>query len=94
MHENLPFHLLTGDERHLSIRKFDDCEIRATYERQHGKCAHGTRCRTPGNDNGRHVFDISEMQGDHITPWSKGGKNIAENCQMLCVQCNRVKSDL
>ncbi len=87
-------YLLTGDERYLSIRKFDDREKRAAYERQQHKCAHGTRCRTPGNDDGKLVFEIGEMHGDHIKPWSKGGKTIAENCQMLCIPCNREKSDL
>ena len=33
------------------------------------------------------------MQADHITPWAKGGKTTAENCQMLCADCNRCKSD-
>lgn len=87
-------YLLTGDERHLSIRKFDDRDKRAAYERQNRKCANGTRCRTPGNDDGQHVFEIGEMEGDHIKPWSKGGKTIAENCQMLCLPCNRDKSSL
>lgn len=87
-------YLLTADERYLSIRKFDDREIRAAYERQHHKCANGIKCRTPGNTDGQRVFDIGEMQGDHIKPWSKGGKTIAENCQMLCIPCNRDKSDL
>lgn len=35
-----------------------------------------------------------EMQADHITPWAKGGKTVAENCQMLCADCNRRKSDV
>jgi len=87
-------YLLTGDERHLSIRKFDDRDKRAAYERQDRKCANGTRCRTPGNSDGQHVFEIGEMEGDHITPWSKAGKTIAENCQMLCIPCNRDKSGL
>lgn len=86
-------YLLTGEERHLSIRKFDDRDKRAAFERQAHKCANGTRCRTPGNSDGLRKFDIDEMQGDHITPWSRGGKTTAENCQMLCVACNRDKSD-
>ena len=86
-------YLLTYEERHLSIRKFDDREKRAAYERQKRKCSHGTRCRTPGNADGKKEFDIGEMQGDHINPWSKGGKTTADNCQMLCSPCNREKSD-
>lgn len=86
-------YLLTGDERTLSIRQFDDRDRRAAYERQQGKCANGARCRSPGNGDGQRVFTISEMEADHITPWSKGGKTTAENCQMLCAPCNRDKSN-
>jgi hypothetical protein len=87
-------YLLTGDERHLSIRRFDDREKRAAFERQNHKCAYGARCSTPGNNNGQRSFEMSEMEGDHITPWSKGGKTTAENCQMLCIACNRSKGGL
>ena len=41
--------------------------------------------------NSKH-FDIDQMEGDHITPWSEGGKTIAENCQMLCKEDHRRKS--
>ena len=87
-------YLLTADERHLSIRKFEDREKRAAFERQKNKCANGTHCRTPGNGDGKQKFDIDEMQGDHINPWSKGGMTVAVDCQMLCIPCNRDKSDL
>lgn len=76
-------YLLSGDERHLSIRAFDKRTIRATYEKQKGICP---KC-------GKH-FELSEMQADHITPWSKGGKTVPENCQMLCAGCNRKKSNI
>lgn len=74
-------YVLTGNERSLSIRTFNDREKREAYERQKGICS---VCR-------QH-FEIEEMEADHITPWSKGGKTIAENCQMLCKDCNRRKS--
>lgn len=85
-------YVLTGEERHLSIRQFDDNMKRAAYEIQNGRCASGTKCKTPGNDDGQRVFELAEMNADHITPWSKGGKTVAENCQMLCIPCNRDKS--
>ena len=33
------------------------------------------------------------MDADHITPWSKGGKTVLENCQILFKECNRRKSN-
>lgn len=74
-------YVLDGDERHLSIRAFDDNTKREVYELQKGICPH---CK-------KH-FDIEKMEADHITPWSKGGHTVKENCQMLCRDCNRKKS--
>lgn len=31
------------------------------------------------------------MQAAHIKPWSKGGRTVAENCQMLCKTDNLKK---
>ena len=76
-------YLLDGAEKHLSIRAFTQSMARAAYERQKGICP---IC-------GQH-FEITEMQADHITPWSKGGKTTSENCQMLCAECNRRKSNI
>ena len=69
------------DEHHLDIRAFDDNMKREVYERQEGICA---IC-------GNH-FEIELMEADHITPWRDGGRTVAENCQMLCRDCNRRKS--
>ncbi len=74
-------YILTGKEKFLSIRAFTDKMKREAYERQQGICTH---C-------GLH-FDLSEMEADHIDPWSRGGRTNALNCQMLCRNCNRVKS--
>jgi hypothetical protein len=73
-------YVLTRDEKYLAIRKFTEANRRAAYERQGGICP---RC-------GEH-FEIGEMEADHITPWSKGGKTNAANCQMLCLKDNRLK---
>lgn len=75
-------YLLTGDERKLSLRKFDRRDALAAYERQEHKCV---KCGE--------IFAFEEMEADHIDPWSKGGKTVPENCQMLCRRCNRRKSD-
>lgn len=31
-------------------------------------------------------------QGDHIIPWSQGGKTIYDNLQVLCISCHNTKS--
>ncbi|NLI22317.1 MAG: DUF262 domain-containing protein [Clostridiales bacterium] len=76
-------YVLTRNEKYLNIRAFTDSQKRAAYERQKGICP---RCN-------KH-FDLQAMEADHITPWSVGGKTSPENCQMLCLECNRRKSDI
>jgi 5-methylcytosine-specific restriction endonuclease McrA len=39
------------------------------------------------------TFEIEQMEADHITPWSEGGKTSIFNGQMLCRDCNRRKSN-
>lgn len=75
-------YVLTGDEKYLSIRAFSPNQKRESFEKQEGICV---KCEDK--------FDIEEMEGDHITPWIDGGKTISENCQMLCMKCNRTKSN-
>jgi len=73
-------YVLTRDEKHLAIRAFTPAMRRAAYERQGGICP---KCN-------KH-YEIDEMEADHITPWSKGGRTSADNCQMLCLEDNRRK---
>lgn len=74
-------YILTRKEKYLSIRAFSDEIKQKVYEIQKGICV---KCS-------KH-FPIYQMEGDHITPWHEGGKTIEKNCQMLCKDCNRVKS--
>ena len=74
-------YILTGEEKHLSLRAFSKAMKRKVYRKQEGICA---ICKEH--------FKIGEMEADHKTPWIEGGKTIEENCQMLCKKCNREKS--
>lgn len=74
-------YVLTGKEKHLNIRAFNDKQKREAYERQKGICV---VCKE--------YFELNEMEADHIDPWHSGGKTDAENCQMLCREDNRRKS--
>lgn len=73
-------YLLTGDERKLSLRAFTDEIKTKVYAKQAHKCA------ICGEE-----FEYNQMHGDHIVPWSKGGKTTEDNCQMLCRDCNLKK---
>lgn len=76
------YYVLDGNEKNLNLRQFRDNEKRTIYERQGGICP---IC-------GEH-FEIEQMEGDHIIPWSKGGKTEIDNLQMLCKKCNHEKSN-
>ena len=81
-HKGIYYYLFDRKESHLSLREFDDRMKRKKYEEQKGICPF---CKEH--------FEFSEMEGDHIIPWSKGGKTVYENLQMLCRMCNNTKSD-
>ena len=73
--------VLSGDMKYLNARNFSDTDKKWAYKKQGGKCSycHGE-------------FDISEMAGDYIRLWSKGGKTDRDNIQTLCASCNSKKS--
>ena len=77
-------YLLSGGakENKLSIRAFTESQKRAAYEKQGGICP------ICGESH-----EYEDMEGDHITPWSQGGKTTPDNLQMICKSCNRKKSD-
>lgn len=75
-------YVLNGDEKHLNIRQFTESQMQTAYQQQRKLCK---KCRKK--------FERKDMEGDHIKPWSKGGKTEPSNCQMLCKDCNRKKSD-
>ena len=52
------------------------------YNEQGGICSH---CGKHGT--------MSEMEADHVVPYSKGGKTEYSNLQILCRPCNRSKGN-
>jgi hypothetical protein len=76
-------YVLTGKEKFLNIRSFNDKQKREAYERQKGVCPD---CKKK--------WKIEEMEADHITPWHEGGKTKPENCKMRCKEDNRRKSGI
>ena len=73
-------YVLSGSERALSIRSFNDKMKREAYERQRGICPTCSK-----------HFELEAMEADHTTPWSQGGPTTADNCRMLCKADNRTK---
>ncbi|MBC6437645.1 MAG: DUF262 domain-containing protein [Rhodobacteraceae bacterium] len=75
-------YVLNDEEKHLNIRSFHESDKLAAYERQEGICAKtGVWMK------------FKDMEADHITPWSEGGKTTLENCQMISREENRRKSN-
>ena len=74
--------VLSGSLNLLQARAFPEAERKRKYKEQDGICPICGK-----------KFAFEDMAGDHIVPWSKGGKTVYENLQMLCKGCNAGKSD-
>lgn len=93
-------YLLGGstEKKLLAIRVFDDKIKRAAYTQQtkaakaKGK-SNCPLCAVGENVNKARIYELDEMDADHVSAWSKGGESSAKNCQMLCVSHNRAKGN-
>lgn len=87
------------DPRLLSIRKFSDNDKRTKYRSQtndakNKKVSNCPICVTDKEyEHTEHIWKYKEMEGDHIVPWSKGGRTELSNLQMLCKHHNSMKSN-
>jgi hypothetical protein len=74
----LVLELVHGERPRTRVRERIPTEVRgAVWDRDHGVCV---QCGA-----------TSDLQYDHILPWSKGGSATVENLQVLCAACNRRK---
>lgn len=91
-------YLLGGskEKKLLAIRVFDEKTKRAAYAQQ-SKVAKGKSncplCAAGENANKGRIYNLDEMDADHVAAWSKGGGSSADNCQMLCATHNRAKGN-
>ncbi len=93
-------YLLGGsvDTRLINVRIFDDATKKSVYAAQTAAAEVNKKSNCPlcslGHDaNKEKIWSLSEMDGDHVSAWSKGGSTTAENCQMLCKTHNRAKGN-
>jgi hypothetical protein len=86
------------DTKLLDVRIFDEATKKSVYQEQTERAKRKGESNCPlcaiGHDeNKQKMWDISEMDADHVTAWSKGGKTDIKNCQMLCKTHNRAKGN-
>lgn len=86
------------DTRLLNIRVFDDNTKRVVYTSQtelakSKNISNCPLCAVGNNSNKNKIWELKEMDADHVTAWSKGGSTDEKNCEMLCVTHNRAKGN-
>lgn len=86
------------DTKLLEIRVFDEATKKFVYKEQTSKAEKKKESNCPlcalGHDaNKEKIWSLNDMDADHVTAWSKGGKTVSKNCQMLCKTHNRAKGN-
>ncbi len=82
----------------LNVRVFDEATKKSIYAVQtEAVKAKGESncplCATGHDANRKKIWNLSDMDADHVKAWSKGGTTSAKNCQMLCKTHNRAKGN-
>ena len=86
------------DTKLLEVRVFDEATKKAVYKKQtevaksEGK-SNCPYCAMGKNNNKTKIWKLEDMDADHVTAWSKGGKTDISNCEMLCKTHNRSKGN-
>lgn len=86
------------DTKLLEIRVFDEADKKSVYTKQTNKAkekeiSNCPLCALGNNANKNRIYSLKEMDADHVTAWSKGGKTDIKNCEMLCKTHNRAKGN-
>jgi hypothetical protein len=86
------------DTKLLQVRVFDEATKKSVFTKQTkeaeekaiSNCSH---CAIGHDSNKSKIWAIKDMDADHVSAWSKGGKTVASNCEMLCKTHNRAKGN-
>ena len=86
------------DSKLLNVRVFDERTKKAAYQKQTREAKQKGVSNCPhcaqGNDNNKtRIYQYKEMDGDHVTAWTKGGATDIDNCTMLCRVHNQIKGN-
>ncbi len=96
------------DTKLLDARVYDDKIKLAAYGKQTSAAgavdtSSCPMCATVSNNNSARIYDLDEVDADHVTAWTISGArrtlrrssraSTRANCEMLCVSHNRSKGD-
>ena len=86
------------DTKLLNVRVFDEATKKSVYASQ-TKTAKAKKksncplCAAGHEANKNRIWNLPEMDADHVRAWSKDGATNARNCQMLCRTHNQAKGN-
>lgn len=93
-------YILSGEKetKLLEIRMFDEATRRTVYQQQtidakNRKVSNCPLCAIGHSSNSDKIWEFKQMDADHVSAWSKGGKTDISNCQMLCKTHNQSKGN-
>lgn len=93
-------YLLGGEEdvKLLDVRIFEERTKLAAYGQQTKKArleetSNCPMCAVGHHANATRIYELAEMDADHVAAWTKGGNSDLSNCEMLCVPHNRSKGN-
>ncbi len=86
------------DTKLLNVRVFDEATKKTVYTKQTTEAEiNGTSncslCAIGHDANKIKIWNLKDMDADHVTAWSQGGATDIQNCEMLCKTHNRAKGN-
>lgn len=101
LHKRGVFEYILGgetDTKLLEIRVFDDVTRKTVYWQQTADAkskgiSNCPLCAVGRDANKNKIWELNDMDADHVAAWSKGGGTDIHNCQILCKTHNRAKGN-